>query len=66
MKRENAADKKSRRILYFDYEIEWKIKVSTSSDFQIDDNRYIENELVFPSDEELQAQFSEDDYRLLD
>jgi len=66
MKRENNSDKKSRRTLYFDYEFEWKIKVSTSHEYQIEDNKYIENELLFPSDDELKTTFSDDEFSMLD
>ena len=53
MKRDSS--KKERRTLYFDYENEWRVRVSTSADLQVDDCPVLENEVIYPSDQELQA-----------
>jgi hypothetical protein len=53
MKRDSS--KKERRTLYFDYENEWRVRVSTNADLQVDDCPVLENELIFPSDQELQS-----------
>lgn len=53
--------------MYFDYENEWRIKVSTSSDLQVnnirnqyplgmDDPKFLENELTSLKEEELRQQ----------
>lgn len=44
------------RTLYFDYENEWRIKVSTSSDLQVDDPKFLENELMALKEEDLRQQ----------
>jgi hypothetical protein len=45
-------DKARKKTLYFDYENEWRVKTSSSADFQVEDNKYLENELKIPSEEE--------------
>lgn len=53
MKRDTSGKSKEKRTLYFDYENEWRIRVSTSAELQIDDCKHLETELVVPTDQEL-------------
>lgn len=50
MRQETSAKSKDKRTQYFDYENEWRIRVSTSAEFQVEDCKHLENELVIPTD----------------
>lgn len=51
-------DKSRKKTLYFDYENEWRVKTSSSADFQVEDNKYLENELKIPPEEEMSVAFA--------
>ena len=55
-KGKNSKQQALGRTLYFDYENEWRIKVSTSSDLQVDDPKFLENELMALKDDDLRLQ----------
>jgi hypothetical protein len=53
-----TAGKRETRTRYFDFENEWAIKTSMTSDMQVDGCKYLENELEVAMDQELKAPYS--------
>ena len=51
MKRDTN-DKSRKKTLYFDYENEWRVKTSSSADFQVEDNKFLEVDLKIPAAED--------------
>lgn len=46
-----GAKQQKPKTLYFDFEGDWRVKSSTSADFQIEDSKFMEKDLIVPSTE---------------
>lgn len=46
----NAVSQKPK-TLYFDFEVDWRIKTSTTNELSMDDPKFLENDLIVPSSE---------------
>lgn len=46
-----GAKQQKAKTLYFDFEGDWRIKVSSTNELSLDDTKFMENDLIVPTSE---------------